>query len=305
MSKVAVIGIGGVGGYLAGALANVYDQVSFVARGKRKDALEKNGLILRSYYQGNITVHPKCVVEDIRELEVQDYIFVCVKNYSLETVCEGLREAVGEHTVIIPVMNGVDPGEHTRSLVGKGIVLDSFIYIVAHTNPDYSVDQNGKIAHIHIGRNNPSEQESKAIQNVAELLKKAKVDCRIEEDIQQAIWRKYSLNCAFNVLTAYYSCDTDGIRKDEKRLEEYRTLLQEAHKVAAAKGVCFEAGFPETQLMHFMRQPGDATSSLCRDMREGKTSELETFSGYLVREAKRLRVEVPMSEYFYQKLSAM
>ena len=89
--KITVAGIGGVGGYLAGMLADTYDEVSFIARGERKKSLEENGLVLHSEYHGEIIAHPKKVVERGDELGIQDYIFICLKNYSLKEVCNSLK----------------------------------------------------------------------------------------------------------------------------------------------------------------------------------------------------------------------
>ena len=108
--KIAVIGIGGVGGYIAAMLAKAYPHVTMVARGARRESIRKNGLVLHSDYKGEIVARPEQVVP-AREMGQQDYIFICVKNYSLEDVCESIRDMVTEDTVIIPVMNGVDPGE--------------------------------------------------------------------------------------------------------------------------------------------------------------------------------------------------
>ena len=106
--KIAVIGIGGVGGYIAGMLAKAYPHVTMVARGARAESIRKNGLVLHSDYKGEIVARPERVAS-VREMGQQDYIFICVKNYSLEDVCESIRDMVTEDTVIIPVMNGVDP----------------------------------------------------------------------------------------------------------------------------------------------------------------------------------------------------
>lgn len=84
--KIAVVGIGGVGGYLAAMLGRVCPHLTLVARGARKDHILKNGLTLHSDYKGEIHVMPENVVT-AEELKEQDYIFVCVKNYSLEQVC--------------------------------------------------------------------------------------------------------------------------------------------------------------------------------------------------------------------------
>ena len=93
--KITVVGIGGVGGYISGMLAKTYENVTLVARGARKKSLEKEGICLHSQYNGEITAKAKRVVESGREIEeIQDFIFLCVKNYSLEEVCRDLQNCI-------------------------------------------------------------------------------------------------------------------------------------------------------------------------------------------------------------------
>ena len=221
--KIAVIGIGGVGGYIAGMLAKAYPHVTMVARGARAESIRKNGLVLHSDYKGEIVARPERVAS-VREMGQQDYIFICVKNYSLAEVCESIRDMVTDDTVIIPVMNGVDPGENIRRLVGKGTVVDSLIYTVAFANEDFSIAQQDTFTWLCIGIKDADERQQKKIAEVTEILKGA----------------------------------------------------------------------------------DNATSSLQRDFRiRRKQTELETFSGYIVKEAKKLGVSIPLSEKIYQGLMEM
>ena len=80
--KIAVIGIGGVGGYIAGLLAKAYPHVTMVARGARQRASGKKGLVLHSDYKGEIVAKPERVVP-IQDMGQQDYIFyLCKKLFS-------------------------------------------------------------------------------------------------------------------------------------------------------------------------------------------------------------------------------
>jgi 2-dehydropantoate 2-reductase len=94
---------------------------------------------------------PEIATDVADELGIMDYIFICVKNYSLEQVCKQIAPMVGEKTVVVPIMNGTNPGERTRKYLGKGIVLDSLIYIVSGSEEDFTVVQKGDYASIHIG----------------------------------------------------------------------------------------------------------------------------------------------------------
>ena len=301
--KIAVVGIGGVGGFLAGAIGNVYgEQLTLVARGERLSILQERGLILHSDQRGEICVHPHAVVT-AQELEEQDFIFLCVKNYSLEEACAQIRHAVGENTVVIPVMNGVDPGDRVRAALGRGIVVDSLIYIVAFIGSDGEIVHQGNFARLRIGIRDADEREQKAVSQVSEILTDAGVEHLVADDIELEIWRKYILNCAYNVATAAYDNNIGQLRADPVRAKEFEDLITEAYEVALAKGVAVR---PEHRQEFFDRfhyvYRNDATSSLQRDLNAGRRAEIETFSGYLVREAARLGVAAPVSEKMYELL---
>ena len=304
--KIAVIGLGGVGGYVAGMLAKAYPQVTMVARGARAESIREKGLVLHSDYKGEIVAKPERVVP-VREMGQQDYIFICVKNYSLAEVCESIRDMVTEDTVIIPVMNGVDPGEKIRALIKKGTVVDSLIYTVAFANSDFSISQQDTFTWLCIGIKDANEKQQEKVREVAEILKSADIDYRDEGDIQVEIWRKYILNCAFNVMTAFYDNTIGELRKDPVKAEQYERLVWEAASVGRAKGVALTDEHINEVIHKFRHVHADnATSSLQRDFRiRKKETELETFSGYIVQEAKRLGVDIPLSEKMYEGLKEM
>ena len=83
------------------------------------------------------------------------------KNYSLEDVCRQIAPFVDDHTVLIPVMNGVDTGERMRNLLKKGTVIDSLIYIVAYASPDFSITQIGNLASLRIGIKMPQRSSQR------------------------------------------------------------------------------------------------------------------------------------------------
>lgn len=301
--KITVVGIGGVGGYLSGMLAKTYRKVTLVARGERKKSLETEGIRLHSEYNGEITVSPYDVVEKGTQItEVQDLVFLCVKNYSLEEVCKDLRDCVDEHTIVVPVMNGADTAERTRRFLEKGNVVDAVIYITSFFREDYSIAQIGQYAKIQIGKKESDETSQEAVKKAWECMQEAGIDCRISEDIQAAVWEKYIFNCGYNVLTSYYMEMVETMQQSEVKCRELRTLMEEAHAVAMAKKIRIREGYVESEFARFMGLDAGSTSSMKRDLEAGRKSELETFSGYLVAEAHRLGVEVPLSEKMYREL---
>lgn len=300
--RIAVVGIGGVGGYLGAMLASAFPHVSFAARGARMEALQKDGLVLHSDHNGKIAARPARIVKTT-ELGVQDLIFVCVKNYSLKALCEELKGAVAAHTIIVPVMNGVDPAARIRNLLGQGTVVEALIYIVAFLNADGSVSQQGDFADLRIGIQNASNEQRRQVALVSAVLSAAHIDHRCADDIEAEVWRKYILNCAYNVATARYDNTIGQLRDDPKKAAEYEALVREATAVAIKKGVQVTKDDADAIIHRFYHELAyDATSSLQRDVRAKRPSELETFSGYIVQNAAQLGIDAPVSREMYEAL---
>ena len=137
--KLMVSGIGGVGGYIAAVLCRYYPgSVTLIARGERKKALEQRGLVVHSAVLGEQTYHP-AVTDCPADVGIQDVIFVCVKTFSLDKALAALRPCVDEHTVVVPVMNGIDHADRTRAALPAGRVVNSLIYITSSYDGEYAI----------------------------------------------------------------------------------------------------------------------------------------------------------------------
>ena len=301
--RIAVVGAGGVGGYLGAMLARTYGHVTLVVRGRRMESIRENGLVLHSDYKGEIAARPERAVP-IDQMGEQDIILVCVKNYSLEEACRDIQDFVTEDTIIVPVMNGVDPAERIAAALGKGTVVSSLIYIVAFANEDFSVTQQGDFASLRIGIENAAPGQQEKVELVSAILSGADIDHKIAKDIELEIWRKYILNCAYNVATAYYDNTIGELRSDPAKAKEYEDLVWEAYKVGVSKGVRLTEDHASAIIHRFHHElADDATSSLQRDVRAGKPAEVETFCGYIVKEARKRSIDVPVTEKMYEGLS--
>ena len=302
-AKVTVVGVGGVGGAVSAMLIKRYgDQVSLVARGKRKERLEKDGLTIQGDFTGSFTVKPARVCEDPAELGVQDVVLVCVKNDAIPKVAKQILPIVGENTLVLPVMNGVTAYRKLREALPKGIVLPSVIYIVSMSAPDFSIIQKGKYMQVKTGVQPGDEAHAELAAQAVKFFQETGIDWSYSENVLADIWKKYILNCAYNVSTARWGCTIGDIKSDEGRRAEYRALLEEAAAVAKAEGIPIPEDQVEIEMNRLSRTRSDSTSSLSRDFAEQKVGEMEVFSGDLVRMAKETGVSVPVSEQYYQAM---
>lgn len=301
--KITVFGIGGVGGAIGAMLAKTYgEQVSFIARGARKAHIEKEGLTIHGQFTGDFTVKPGAVTDNPAELGEQDIVLVCVKNDALSQAAQQIRPIVGEKTLVLPVMNGVTPYRQLRGELGKGIVLPSVIYIVSMSEKDFSITQKGKYMEVHTGVIPGDEAHAADAEEVCRMFAASGIDWRYSENVLTDIWKKYVLNCAYNVSTARWGCTVGEIKADPKKMEDYRRLLAEARMVGIAQGVELPDDLVEEMMGRLQKTPGSSTSSLSRDFAEGKAGEFEMFSGDLVRMAAAEGVPVPVSERYYEAM---
>lgn len=306
MKKIMVVGVGGVGGVLAANLVKKYgESVSLIARGPRKESLRQNGLTLHSDLYGEFTVHPACIEEDPALCGVQDLILICVKNGGLQKVCQQILPVVGEHTAVMAVMNGVSAGQELAQRLGKGVLVDSVIYTVSSVGSDYSITQKGSYTYLNIGSHTDSEEGKKAAQEIADLLNAAGVGCKVSRNVQAAIWKKYVLNCAFNVATARWGYTIGQLAADAAKRADCRALMAEAAAVAAKMGVPLPEDLVDKHMVTMMENTTpNSDSSLSRDFDAGKVGEMEVFSGYIVRKAAELGVPAPVSREYYEGLKA-
>ena len=180
----------------------------------------------------------------------------------------------------------------------RGKIVDSAIYITSSYKEDYSIRQEGRFARIYIG-----SDDADATKKVYGILNHPGLTCCIAENITVEIWRKFILNCAYNVLTAYYRTSIGGALSQLHGREEFRALLQEAYDVGKAAGVPLPDDIVDDQYDRILGSDDmGATSSLERDIAAGHQSELDTFSGALIRLARQYGVPVPMSEKCYRAL---
>lgn len=295
--KLMVSGIGGVGGYIAGVLCAHYDKVTLIARNKRKEALKK-GLVIHSQCLGERVFHP-IVTDTPSEAGIQDMIFICTKNFSLPEALQALIPCIDDHTIIVPVLNGIDHADVTRRIIPTGHVVNALIYITSSYEKDYSICHPVPYARILIG--SPIASIARKVQTV--LNHHGELTCDIPANMDLEIWKKYITNCAYNTITAFYTCTTRYIIESPQRANEFRALLQESCRVGEAVGIPLPVTLADDIFNRLVCHRNlDMTSSMERDAAAHKQTEVETFSGHLVRLAHKFHVPVPVTERFYTTL---
>jgi 2-dehydropantoate 2-reductase len=297
---IAVVGAGGVGGYFGGRLAAAGHDVSFVARGEHLAALRRDGLVVTSV-AGDFTVAPVRATDDPGEIGEVDFVLLGVKTWQLEPAIAALKPLVGSETAIVTTQNGVDAPRQVADVFGRDAVLPGAVEVIAF------LDGPGRIRQIGGGKLTFGEWDSRPTARVARLrdaVRESGLTAVVAEDVWAALWQKFlalaSLGGIGTVTDAPY-----GVLRARASMRQLITdSMTEIQQVARAKGIQLADDTVPAAIAFLDQLPEDGTTSLQRDIAAGRPSELEAWTGTIVRLGQQTGTPTPVNSLLYELASA-
>ena len=293
--KIAVMGSGGIGGYFGGLLARAGEEVTLIARGAHLQAIQKNGLQVKSAI-GDFHVHPRATHDPARIGPV-DLVLFCVKGYDVAAAGSQVRSLVGSETVVLCLLNGVDNEERLATILGKEHVMAGVVHILSTISSPGVISQTAGPRSLKFG------EEDGRITHRAErilgVLKAAGIQATLSTQIRVDLWEKFLFICAQGGVTALARLAIGEILACAETAAFYRGVMEEVAAVARAKGVPLPADAVD-RAMGFARglQPG-MQSSLAHDLSQGNRLEVETLPGTVVRYGREAGVATPLNFAIY------
>lgn len=299
-TKILVVGLGGVGGFYGGLLANKYEnneevEVSFIARGEHLKKITKNGLKV-IFDQNEIVGKPYIATDDFSKVGKVDYLIMATKGYDLKPTFEQMKACVGENTVILPLLNGVEAYEDLNSFFDYATVWQGCTYMISRLKEPGVIDNPSGRQKIYFGKEHDLTEQMMAFEK---LLVEAGINAIATSDIDKEIWEKYILVSASATATAYYNCSM----KDTATLhpQETKELLEEASAIARARNINIDKDIVSVIFDRLKVMAEGATTSMHSDFLAGKEStELSIMTEYMVRQGEKLGIATPM----YSKMLA-
>jgi len=297
--RIAIVGIGGVGAAFGAPLAAAGEDVVFVARGETLRALKEHGLILESE-DGSLVLPELHATDDPASLPPVDAILLAVKSWQVGDAARLAAPMVGPHTVVVPLQNGVEATERATSALGPGPVAVGLCGTVSWIVAPGRIRSAGGIRYIQFAE--PDGRPSARLERLRDAFVRAGVRAEIPQDVGAALWRKFLFIAPIGAIGAASRVPIGTIRA----VPESRALLErgmrEVLALARARGI----GLPDAVIGETMRFTDSlgagATSSLHRDLIEGRRSELDDLAGAVVRLGREAGVPVPVHETLYASL---
>lgn len=244
--------------------------------------------------------HPE--VWNPRETDAVDLLIVALKYGSLSAALESIQKATSENTIIMSLMNGVDSEEIIAEKVGVEHLLPAVIKVASHKEEDgYHFDPETTIGIIFGELTAP--YDSDRIRAIEELFKDTGIHFRATEYAREEMWSKFRLNVCNNLPQAILGAGV-GCYRDSVHMKAISDGLKgELEAIAQAKGI--DLSKTEASSGRGSAVPPSARYSTLQDLDAGRHTEIDMFSGALIRMGKELGIPTPYNEYTYHMIKAL
>ncbi|WP_134687461.1 ketopantoate reductase family protein [Brevibacillus migulae] len=295
--RIVIIGGGAVGLLFAARLLQANQRVQLVTRtDAQAEALCANGVILRDLHGKRQRIDIEAI-SSTNPLPEADLYLLTVKQTHVPALLPALH-SIPAGSILVAMQNGMGHGEQLSK-----IIRDQFLYVAVNTEgarriSPIEVEHTGE-GKLRIGSWKKQEGEDPAIARVLALLNRGGIRAEYVQDVEKILWDKLIANALINPLTAIHEVQNGMLLQSAELTAQMRQLFEEATAVA---DICGQK-FNETtwqEILTICRNTSRNTSSMLQDLQQGKQTEIEAITGYLVQKAKEHGISTPGHETLRQ-----
>ncbi|WP_319560786.1 ketopantoate reductase family protein [Marispirochaeta sp.] len=293
MKSIAIIGAGALGLLYGGALVAVLkDKVFFIAEGDRVRRINE------TVYAINGTEHGFKAFSPDQLAEKPDMVLVAVKNHHLDAIVPLLNSVLGEGTLVVSVLNGIDSERFIEEKFPKAKVLYSVAVGMDAVKEGNSLNYStpGKLL-LGTRDNNAADGDLK---KVTDLLDSGGIPWEIPDDIIRSLWWKWMINIGMNQVSAVTGAPYGVFHADKTVQALMDEAMLETVRVAKAEGVDLrDEDVPGWYSIMNSLGPEGKTSML-QDIEARRKTEVEAFAGKLMELAQKHSIPVPVNETLFR-----
>lgn len=296
--KILVVGAGAIGGYFGGRLVEKGEDVTFLVRGKRKRQLEEYGLSVESVH-GDISLKPKTILTG-EQTEPFDVVMLSTKAYHLQNAIEDIRPYVNEHTMILPLLNGIAHLDLLIQEFSEERVIGGLCFIETTLGENGKVIQTSPIHNLVFGER--SGEETGRIRKLREAFSHTKANFIYSDQILAEMWHKYLFISSLSGATSLTRSPIGPIRETESGWEALKGIVTEVVTIMEGIGAPVGKEDINVQLNKIKEMGYTMKSSMQRDMEKGLSTEADHFFKYLLDHAAENHINAPHIQLIYANL---
>ena len=312
--KIAIIGAGGIGGYLGAMLALGGEEVTFMVRGANLQAIRERGIKLITSEGDEHVARNVEASNDYASAGVQDVVVVATKAHQVAAVADDLMRLVGPETAIVTMQNGIPfwyfhrhggplDGTPVRSVDPEGLlqrtipaaqVIGSVVY------PACELVAAGVVRHVESNRFALGELDgsrSERVQRIARCFEAAGLKAPVLEDIRCEIWLKLWGNLSFNPISALSHATLVDICRYPLSRALVMQMMTEAEAVAQKLDIRFRIAMEKR--IAGAEGIGKHKTSMLQDIEAGRGPEIDALVGSVIELGRLTGVPTPHIDTVY------
>jgi 2-dehydropantoate 2-reductase len=297
--RVAVFGTGGVGGYFGARLAAIGVDVVFIARGEHLKAMRTSGLRLESV-MGDVLVHPAQASDSPTAVGRVDVVLLGVKTWQVAAAADAMRPLLGPETCIVPLQNGVETPAVLADKLGTEHVIGGLCGAFSFVARPGHIRHIGGATFLKFGELDNAKTER--VERLRQAFDRAGVAVDVPADIHGALWEKCMLVVPFGGLGAVTRAPLGVLMTVPETRKLMERGMEEISHVARARQISLSDDIVTRSMAFLDTVTPSGTSSLQRDIAAGKQSELDAWTGAVVRFGEEVGVATPLHAFLYASL---
>lgn len=292
VGSVAFAGLGSVGAIYAQLAARCGETPCFAVV-RERESFERQAVSVN----GERLDIPLCVPQEVRA--VADLVLIAVKWHALEDALEQIAPAVGEHTVILSLLNGISSERVIAQRFPQASVLYAFGSGIDSNRTGRAVRMNRRGRIVFGPRMQGQEEDTAAVQA---YFARAGIPHEVSHDMQRELWWKLMVNVGMNQVSAVMDLNFGAFRRCPEAMERMRSAQREVIAVANAQGIPMDEGDIARWERQLAGLSADGLSSTLQDVRARRKTEVELYGGEICRLGALHGVPTPVNAELVRRI---
>lgn len=290
--KITIVGMGALGILFGDRMVDTLgkEAVTFLADRERIEKYGQEGV----YCNGKL-----CDFQMTDQASPSDLLIFAVKGTALKEAAQLAREAAGEDTIILSLLNGISSEELLAQYLAKGHI----VHCIAQGMD--AVKLGNKLTYSHAGElriGTPETEKQSFVEQAAEMLARAGVPYVVEKDIMHRLWGKWMLNVGVNQVVMVSEGTYRTVQQPGKERELMRSAMEEVLKLSERAGTGVTRQDLEDYITLTDTLNPEGMPSMRQDGLAHRYSEVELFAGTVIRKGEQYGVPVPVNRMLYERI---
>lgn len=292
---VTIVGMGALGILYGDMFTKTLgkEAITFLADERRIEKYRREGVFCNG---------KKCDFRMQSHAQITDMLIFAVKGTALNEAMELAKDAVGEETIILSLLNGISSEE----ILEKRFLKGHIIHCIAQGMD--AVKLGNQLTYSHKGElriGTPYKEQLPYLERAEEILKQAEIPCVIEEDIIHRLWGKWMLNVGVNQVVMVTEGTYGTVQKQGKERDMMLEAMEEVRKLSECTGTGVTKADMASYVALVDTLNPDGMPSMRQDGVLKRNSEVDFFAGTVIEKAKAYGLAVPVNSMLYDKVKEM